>query len=129
MGHELVLCDMPEMLGVLYRDLERARRRVWIECYIFLSDDFGSGLATRLCEAKRRGLDCRVLYDPLGSHTSRKGFFEEMCGKGVDFRPYRPAWTALGSGRLAPRDHGRIFLFDDIAYTGGAAWALPWAPK
>src|SRR5262249_10772085 len=98
-------------------------------CYIFLSDEFGNGLATRLCEAKRRGLECRVLYDPLGSVGSKKEFFEEMCGKGVDFRPYRPAWTALGSGKLAPRDHGRIFLLDDVAYAGGAAWALPWAPK
>jgi phosphatidylserine/phosphatidylglycerophosphate/cardiolipin synthase-like enzyme len=52
-----------------------------------------------------------------------------MCGKGVDFRPYRPLWKTLGSGKLAPRDHGRIFLVDQIAVTGGAAWAKPWAPK
>jgi cardiolipin synthase A/B len=120
---------MPDMLDVLYRDVEKARRRIDIECYIFSSDKHGSGFAEKLCAAKERGVATRVLYDPLGSQKAEKKFFEDMCTRGVDFRPYRPAWVALGSGNLAPRDHGRIFLTDDVAYTGGAAWADQWAPK
>jgi cardiolipin synthase len=127
--HHLVLCDMPEMLGVLYRDIDAAKTRIDIECYIFSSDEFGHAFAERLCKAKERGVRVRVLYDPLGSQKAEEKFFEKMCARGVEFRPYRPAWVALGSGKLAPRDHGRIFLVDDTAaYTGGAAWAKQWAP-
>ncbi len=129
MPHDLVLCDMPEMLDVLYRDVEAAERRIDIECYIFLSDEFGSGFAERLCAAVERGVKARVLYDPLGSHTGRADFYAQMCDKGVEFRPYRPFWPSIEHLKLAPRDHGRIFLVDDVAYTGGAAWAKPWAPK
>ena len=120
---------MPEMLDVLYRDIESAKTKIDIECYIYSSDEFGSSFAERLCTAQQRGVKVRVLYDPLGSQKSEREFFERMSGKGVDFRPYRPAWVSLGSGKLAPRDHGRIFLVDDrAAYTGGAAWAKQWAP-
>src|SRR5688572_5447266 len=120
---------MPEMLDVLYRDVARARRRIHIECYIFSSDEFGSSFADRICEAVARGAPARILYDPLGSQSADKKFFEELCRRGVECRAYRPAWVSLGSGKLAPRDHGRIFLVDDAAYTGGAAWQKKWAPK
>jgi len=127
--HKLDLLDMPEMLGVLFDDVDHAQERIDIECYIFSSDEFGKDFAERMCKAKGRGVKTRALYDPLGSQKAEEKFFEEMCGKGVDFRPYRPLWKTLGSGKLAPRDHGRIFLVDQIAVTGGAAWAKPWAPK
>lgn len=128
MAHDLLLCDMPEMLGVLYDDVAQARRRIDIECYIYASDSHGEGFAKKLCDAKERGVATRVLYDPLGSQKADVEFFKKMCTRGVDFRPYRPAWPSLGRGKLSPRDHGRIFLVDDIAYTGGAAWAKQWAP-
>jgi cardiolipin synthase A/B len=129
MAHDLVLCDMPRMLGLLHDEVDRAHTRVWIESYIFASDDFGRSFAERLCGAVERGVDARVLYDPLGSQKAEPTFFEEMCGRGVKFRPYRPLWVSLGSLKLAPRDHGRIFLVDETAaYTGGAAWAKQWAP-
>ena len=127
--HQLQLLDMPEMLDIIFRDVEHARERIDIECYIFASDRFGSRFADALCQARERKVRTRVLYDPLGSQKSEETFFESMCARGVEFRPYRPMWTALGSGRLAPRDHSRIFLVDDVAVTGGAAWAKQWAPK
>jgi cardiolipin synthase len=127
--HELQLLDMPEMLDVLYRDVEHARERIDIECYIFSSDEHGSNFADRLCAARERNVRTRVLYDPLGSQKAEEKFFERMCEKGVEFRAYRPLWPALGRGKLAPRDHSRIFLVDDVAVTGGAAWAKQWAPK
>jgi cardiolipin synthase len=120
---------MPEMLDVLYRDLEQARSRAFIECYIYRSDELGAGFAERLAAAAARGLDVRLLYDPLGSQETEDAFFEGLRPRGIANRPYRPAWPALMRGNLAPRDHSRIFLVDDVAFTGGAAWGKAWAPK
>jgi cardiolipin synthase A/B len=127
--HELLLCDMPEMLDVLYRDVDAATRRVWIECYIYRNDDHGSGFAERLAAAAARGLDVRLLYDPLGSQHTDPEFFESICQRGVSCRPYRPHWPELMRGRISPRNHSRSFIADDAAVTGGAAFGKAWAPK
>jgi len=78
--HKLDLLDMPEMLGVLFDDVDHAQERIDIECYIFSSDEFGKDFAERMCKAKGRGVKTRALYDPLGSQKAEEKFFEEMCG-------------------------------------------------
>ncbi|WP_438041086.1 phospholipase D-like domain-containing protein [Sorangium sp. So ce128] len=35
----------------------------------------------------------------------------------------------LGHGGLLPRDHSRVIVIDDHAYTGGAAWGDEWLPE
>ncbi len=128
--HTLVLLpEVEAMLRSFLGDVGRARRRVLVECYIFLDDKLGRMLGEALVKAAEQGASVRVIYDPLGSHLADDAFFDELRAKNVDVRAYRPAATMPGPGTIFPRDHSRIMVVDDAAYTGGAAWADQWLPK
>lgn len=118
--HRLALYPGP---GSLFRELERcigaARHRFWLATYIYRDDRFGVAFAQRLAAAAGRGVDVRLLYDPNGSRYTRRSFFTALRAQGVGVRSYRP-W------RLAPRDHGRLVVSDDAAFTGGVNWGSEW---
>lgn len=117
------------MLRSIFGDIERAQKRVYIECYIIVDDALGRMLGEALLRAAARGVETRVIYDPLGSHTADASFWEDLRKGGVFVRAYRAGDMMLGKGGLAPHDHSRIMVADDAGYTGGAAWAKAWLPK
>lgn len=128
--HGLVL--LPEMepcLRALERAIASAERRIHIECYIVKGDRFGNWLAKMLIPAVRRGVDCKLLYDALGSEESDPKFFEELRGYGIDAQIYRGAKVLLKGSAPLPRDHGRVIVIDDTAFTGGFAIRDEWLPK
>lgn len=128
--HALVL--FPEtgpMLDQLTADVEHARERVWIETYIYRHDRLARSFAEVMIRAARRGVDVRLLYDPLGCNKTDPRFFEWLRQQGVNVRAYRPADVVLRSGNYWPRDHSRIVVVDGSGYTGGAAWGDEWLPR
>jgi cardiolipin synthase A/B len=110
-------------------DLRRAKRRVFVEIYIFGGDEFGSLIRDALVETAKRGVPVYVLYDRLGSQETEQKFFDELAARGVFVRCYRPLLVSLEDRAPFPRDHSRNFVIDDAAYTGGVAFAKPWLPK
>lgn len=124
-----ILPSMKALLAQLRADLSGAKRRIWIETYIYRSDQFGWELGRELAEAVRRGVSVRLLYDALGSQASDPVIFDWMKRHGIETRAYRPKRVVLGTGRLFPRDHSRNVLVDDAGYLGGAAWGNEWLPK
>ncbi|WP_438026299.1 phospholipase D-like domain-containing protein [Sorangium sp. So ce233] len=128
--HALTLLPgMEAVLGSIFRDVDRAERRVDIETYIYRDDLLGRSFADVMGRAAARGVRTRLLYDPLGSNETDTPFFEELRRRGVEVRAYRPMAIALGRGGLLPRDHSRVIVIDDFAYTGGAAWGDEWLPE
>ncbi len=128
--HGLVL--LPEMepcVRALERALVAAKRRIHIECYIVKGDKFGLWLEKMLIRAVRRGVECKLLYDALGSEESDPQFFEELKGHGIDARVYRGSKMMLKGSGPFPRDHGRVIVIDDTAFTGGLAIRDEWLPK
>ena len=116
-------------LSSIEHDIAQASRRVWIESFIVRDDQLGGRLLTWLAGARQRGVDTRLLYDPLGSRTTSRAFFERCRACGIDVRAYRP-WTLplRGSARW-PRNHARLFCIDDVAYVGGVAFGDEWLPR
>src|SRR5438067_9591425 len=83
-GHELtVFVESMPMIAAMVRDMQSARKRVWVESYIFLNDVAGCMVAEALKERARMGLDVRVLYDAIGSQTTPAAFFRDMEAAGV----------------------------------------------
>jgi cardiolipin synthase A/B len=127
--HRLALLPTAAYLDAVFADLARARREIFIECYIVLDDELGRALGDALAAAAARGVTSRLLYDPLGSKEASRRFFRELQGRGVEVRAWRRILTIPGLRHLAPRDHSRVLVIDGVAYTGGAAFAREWLPR
>ena len=126
-----VMGDMGAFADRVLREISRARRRVDIECFIVRADRLGGELARALVAAAARGVRCRLLYDPLGCRTTPRSYFAGLAERSVEVRRF--GWVgALLLGRLlnrpAARNHARIIVVDDAAYTGGHAWGDEWWP-
>ncbi|MDB4995721.1 MAG: Cardiolipin synthetase [Myxococcaceae bacterium] len=123
-----LLPEMSFVLASLERDVAKAKKRIWIETYIYRDDVLGRTFADKLAAAVKRGVEVRLLYDALGSHETDTRFFDELRARGIDARAFRPLDVILRSG-MWPRDHSRVVVIDDAGYSGGAAWGNEWLPK
>ena len=128
--HEItILPRVEEFLTSFLADLERAQKRVFVEIYIFNADKFGTLIRDALVTTARRGVPVYVLYDRLGCEETDPKFWEEMRASGPFVQCYRPYEVAATDAAPFPRDHSRNFVIDDVAYTGGVAFADPWLAR
>jgi cardiolipin synthase A/B len=107
--------------------LESARHCVWLSTFIFHSDALGRQFGDQMVRAAARGLDVRLLYDSRGSSEADPQFFEQLAARGVRVKCYRP-WRLARFWRYFPRDHGRLLVIDEVAFTGGVNWREDWWP-
>jgi cardiolipin synthase len=126
-----IIGDMGRFADEVLGRIERARRRVDVECFIVRDDRLGQALARALSAAVARGVACRLLYDPLGCRKTSRRYFRALAATGVAVRRF--GWVgALVVGKLlrrpAARDHARVIVVDDAAFTGGHAWGYEWLP-
>jgi cardiolipin synthase A/B len=109
-----------ELFAAVIREVERAKRSVWLETYIFHLDNTGDAVARALGEAAKRGVDVRVVVDGFGSYASITDLEKALCGHGIHFRVYRPERKYhLEHARLR-RLHRKLILIDEeVGYVGG----------
>jgi cardiolipin synthase len=107
--------------------LDAAQHCVWVSTFIYHDDELGRDFGERLVRAAARGLDVRLLYDSRGSSDADPEFFEQLSARGVRVKCYRP-WRIARFWRYFPRDHGRLLVIDEVAFTGGVNWRNEWWP-
>lgn len=121
-GNRMRLCDdSVTALRELARDVERARRSVHLEFYIWHPGGAADDVCTALRAAAQRGVPCRVLLDALGSAAFLASqACSELRAAGVRVvaaLPVRP-WRALFV-RADHRLHRKLAVLDgEVAYTG-----------
>jgi cardiolipin synthase len=110
-----------------------AEHNVSFENFIFADDSTGRKFASALSGATRRGVDVRVLYDPIGTAMLKGGSIAKtLVQDGVNAKPFRPLsplspWTWL---RLRHRDHRKTMTVDgSVAVVGGLCISDNWAPS
>ncbi|MCF6688487.1 cardiolipin synthase ClsB [Raoultella terrigena] len=105
----------------LFRAVDRAKRKVTLETFIWFEDDVGWQLHAVLLKAARRGVEVEVLLDGYGSPDLSDGFVNELISAGVIFRYYDPRPRLLGMRtNLFRRMHRKIVVVDDTtAFVGG----------
>jgi cardiolipin synthase len=108
----------------MVRDIRAARRRVWLETYIFHDDAAGRAVAEALAERARAGLQVRVLYDAVGSQATPGAFFRALEQAGAHVHAFHSLWEALWTFSLLRilnrRNHRKLLVIDDdVAFFGG----------
>jgi cardiolipin synthase len=119
-----VFAESPPLFEALLQDIQTAKRRVWIEVYIFFNDPSCTRISQALQVKAREGLDVRVLYDALGSNATPGAFFTQMTAAGVQVHAYHSLLEGLRRFRpltiLNRRNHRKVIVIDDdIGYFGG----------
>ncbi len=118
----------PAMIGLI----DGARRCVALENFIFAGDATGRWFADALMRAARRGVEVRVLYDPLGTLMVAGGSIARVLTEdsGVVARAFRPLslFQPQSWGRIRHRDHRKTLTVDgEAAVVGGFCISDNWA--
>lgn len=126
-----ILRDGQQAFPAMLSLIASARRSVCFENFIFAGDATGHRFADALGEARRRGVDVRVIYDPVGTMMVKGGSIARaLVAQGVVARPFRPV-SILEPGtwrRLRHRDHRKTLVVDsETAVVGGLCISDNWA--
>jgi len=122
--------DSNASIEVLIADIEQARDHVHIGFYIWLDDHNGGHVTDAVCAAARRGVQCRVMVDALGSRAFVHGpRWKQMQQAGVHVHAMLddvPRLGHLAIGRVDLRNHRKVAVIDNrIAYCGSQNCADP----
>ncbi|PVZ08142.1 phospholipase D-like domain-containing protein [Actinomycetospora cinnamomea] len=106
--------------------IERAERWVHFENYFFMADDIGRRFASALSQKAREGVPVRVVYDPVGSSSVPRSYWDGMRRAGVEVRAANPPSLRAPLYSLC-RDHRKIVGVDGVyASTGGVCVSESW---
>lgn len=129
-----ILRDGAAAFPVMIELIDGARSRVQFENFIFAGDTTGAMFADALTRAAARGVEVKVLYDPIGTLMVKGGSAARMLTRksGVDARAFRPfsfvqpwSWS-----RLRHRDHRKTLVVDgEVAIVGGLCISDNWSPS
>ncbi len=119
-----IFAESPAYITALLADIRQARRRVWIETYIFADDNAGRELAAALTERVAAGVEVRLMVDAVGSFSTPRALFDSMRKQGVQVHLFHDFGEALSGLKflsvLNQRNHRKLAVIDDeIAYFGG----------
>ena len=97
-----------ESLQTLISKIEQASRRVFVAMFTFTHPD----LVSSLCQAKKRGVDVRVIFDQESARqTSRKAFVR-----------FKRSGVPCGYRTKAGLLHYKAALIDDLLVAGSCNW-------
>ncbi len=111
--------DYDGVITQLVDDIRSARRYVLILVYIFADDATGRVVVDALRDAVSRGVDCRVLIDPVGSGRWRRSLTRRLADAGVTAQWSLPFHLLRSRTRRDMRNHRKLFVIDGrIGYAG-----------
>lgn len=115
-----LLADYDGTIGRLVADIDAARDHVHLLYYIFAADDTGIRVADALERAVKRGVQCRVLMDSLGSRRGLRRLAPRLRAAGVEVHGMLPtSLLRLGTNRFDLRNHRKIAVVDArVGYVG-----------
>ena len=105
----------------LLKDINEAKTSIELEFYIWEPQGRAGELAEAIIRASRRGVDCQIVLDDVGSRSFLRGAWaRKLRLQGVGITPLMPVGP-LGPlvERIDIRNHRKILVVDDnIAWTG-----------
>ena len=117
-----LLIDGPRTYQAMFAAIENARRYIFVESFIFEEAVQGDRrLSALLSDASRRGVRVYVIYDAVGSLTTKQEFLESLRDENIAlcvFNPLNPLDDRFSG--VNHRDHRKIVVVDgEQAFAGG----------
>lgn len=115
-----LLSDYDGTVQRLVDDIDQASLHVHLLFYIFADDRTGQAVISALARAVKRGVECRVLIDALGSRAWAPRVIKALKAVGVSVRLVLPVGLLRRrSARADLRNHRKIAVIDGvIGYVG-----------
>ncbi len=115
-----LLVDGGEFFAALAQRIDEARHHVHIEFYIWRDDARGNAMLDRLVAAAQRGVEVRLLVDPIGSFGLRRSHFTGLTKAGGKFAWFRTAHPLRNRWTFTLRNHRKLQIIDcQRCFVGG----------
>ncbi len=109
-----------EKFAVLFEELEKARRFIHMEYYIFRDDEIGTELIELLLKKAAEGVEIRLIYDAIGSLTLSGKSIRKLQEGGVKVHSFLPIKHGFFNQKLNFRNHRKIVVIDGhTGFLGG----------
>ncbi|MDQ0447311.1 cardiolipin synthase [Methylobacterium aerolatum] len=106
----------PDMLAAI----RGARLSVALSSYIFRDDEAGHEFCDTLAEAKRRGVEVRVIIDGIGGGYFRTPAYRRLTAAGVPAALFMHSALPWRMPFLNLRNHKKLLIIDgQVGFTGG----------
>ena len=122
-----LLSEYEASLERLATDIRNARLRVHLLYYIYGDDDVAERVTQALEQAARRGVQCRLLLDGIGSKQALKTIAPRLRAAGVEVTEVLPVRFLRPRGtRVDIRNHRKVAIIDgQIGYVGSQNVVAP----
>jgi cardiolipin synthase len=118
--HTRLLVDGAEFFEALMRRVDEAQHHVHIEFYIWRDDTRANALLDRLIDAVQRGVEVRLLLDPIGCFGLRRSHFTRLIEAGGKFAWFRTAHPLRNQWTFTLRNHRKLQIIDGkVCFVGG----------
>jgi cardiolipin synthase len=122
----ILLRDGPATFSEMIHLIDRAKRTVALEVYIFRSDEVGEQMAQALLRAVGRGVGVRLLIDWIGTRGTSRKLFNRLRAAGIDVAVFSAPGFRRWFG-FVPRDHRKLLVVDGhVGITGGFGVGREW---
>ena len=108
-----------EYFDTLKEIINKARKTIHLQVYIFSDDVVGRKVAALLKSAAERGVEVFVIVDTIGSFSLPDSFIEDLKKTGIHFRFFHPLISSSGF-HFGRRMHHKVVTVDgEFALVGG----------
>ncbi|MCQ2207561.1 MAG: cardiolipin synthase [Paludibacteraceae bacterium] len=109
-----------DLFDSMFAEVEKAKKYIHVEFYIFNSDTIGSRFIEILKRKAKEGVKVRVIIDDVGSWLMRKSSVREMRASGIEIYCFLKVGLPAINSKVNYRNHRKIVVIDgEIGYTGG----------
>ena len=114
------LIDGKETFRTIFEAIQSARGYVIVQFYIVHDDGLGGALKESLVAASRRGVQCWLLYDVVGSKRLTDAYVDELRDAGVSVQAFVTNRQFGRRFQINFRNHRKLVVVDGrIAFLGG----------
>ena len=112
--------DGKELFEELLASLNKAKKSINIQFYIFKNDIIGTKILDILEEKAKSGVEVRLLYDSVGSRSLNRKILKKIIDFGGKTGEFFPSWLKLINPNMNFRNHRKIVVIDNkIGFVGG----------